>query len=126
MDPIQKLVKSIDLSRFPLKITLRWFPDKMKSAGPVSGSSFQEYGEAGFVELSMVTQNRETGRPLNVSGIVAVTMIPGGLSEEETTQLLTNAEDTVYNGIMRLVLHELSECYLVGGKRIRDPHRVKF
>lgn len=103
-DLVEESLKYIDLSRFPLRMKLRVRPpDQWDGRMPH------------MLVINMYVADRE-----NPDNEIVVQF---SKPISPLVQTASNAVDFVYLTVKAAVMHELDECWLVGGERVRDPHR---
>lgn len=98
-----KIVDSIELNNFPIKIKLLLLPDR-------------KCYESVELRVMSIVSDRDTGRPTDVAqaNMFSIHEIDS-MSHDACVYF-------IYSAISHLVQHELSECFTVDGKRIYDPH----
>lgn len=94
--------KAIDLSRFPVPIVVEAW-DQSNATCP-----------SGFtaIRVTLVVLNRDSGEPARV--------------QQEAHVHCSGRHEVVIEGVYglvkKMVLHELDECFMVYGERVKDPH----
>jgi hypothetical protein len=98
---------SIDLSRFPMPLQLEvWRVEVVDIVAPLLALE---------VWVHSIVADRVTGSPIKVKFTGAHTFLVG-------PGLVHTVARAVREQVREAVLHELDECFLVGGARLYDPH----
>lgn len=100
-----RVLASIDFSRFPVPIRFSWRFE-------------EEITESLVLKFEMPVFDRDTGKPSRISTVrsISVRDLPYILKLKHLVGL-------VREEVRKTLLHEIDECFLVGGERVFDPHR---
>jgi hypothetical protein len=107
-DPLHWLpVRGLDLSRFPVPIVI-----ESKAGDPYPGH-----------EEFTIVQLRATMRVNDRDAPERQVEVRFGRNVRELELRSRGEEEILYDIVRQALEHELRECWLVGGARVRDPHR---
>ena len=98
---LDEIIKMIDLSRFPLPITLK---------------VVQAYGF--HLHITMISRNRDTNQSITVEQRSSFPPYVEFKSRYEIQRIIEWIKDQ----ILLAIKHELEEHFLFNGKRVFDPH----